>query len=475
MAVQDIKVRVPAGETLPVQKPGDFIYLKFADRKIAIIEDQSRFEMEAGDKYVSPNGFRDFQVQNLDQVNPVYVIFAVGKGDYYRQIIQGEIVIDPRIKTGEGVYVSDTRADHKIMVNLDYKREPGLNAGATEEKAAFVPAGGYRGAGGGNIDGDLLYVFWDGGSHKIYAYEALNGAVKGSWPVPQTPENDLYTACKVGDSIYAAGRYLYQFGAGRTDQLTEDQRVSNFTMEGAGLFTRLAVGEDGQIYAMASDDYVYNLSTQEKLFKPGGAYDLGFEKGGSIYVFANSLPDHFREYRKVAGAWTQIREVNINGVDLYQPGAGGYHAKSGKFIVLSDNSVDNQWEIMAIEPDSYDQGEVHYGRAEEQCSRVPALLNPALLSEVRTDAAVTVEWDNGRAWVSGQVLRLILDLLGIDTSGRYLDGITAFKASADGREYNINLGGRTFAADEIADDFKRVLFPQVVEITALESLWSNRV
>jgi len=109
MSQQDVKLRLAPGETKEIQRPGRFIFCKFSDRQVSIIMDQARIEMEAGDKHVSTDRFKSFQVQNLDQEREAYLIFVVGDGDFDRMIVQGEISIEPILRNADGTTKPDTR------------------------------------------------------------------------------------------------------------------------------------------------------------------------------------------------------------------------------------------------------------------------------------------------------------------------------------------------------------------------------
>lgn len=120
MAGQDIQKRLLPGQSQPVQVGGDFIFLKFADRPIVVIinggeSSGSRVIMEAGDKY-RPGAFQSFEIENTDKDNPAQLVMTVGRGDYNRQIVQGEIMVEPGLRKADGSFVSDTR--HEIVIDL---------------------------------------------------------------------------------------------------------------------------------------------------------------------------------------------------------------------------------------------------------------------------------------------------------------------------------------------------------------------
>lgn len=120
MAGGDVKLRLEAGQDMPVTTPGDYIYLKFADRDIRVtITDgqgvQKPVVMRVGDKY-RPGPFKAFSIQNTDPANPAQVIMVVGEGDFNRQIIQGEVTVTPGIRTADGTFRDDRRFDISAFV-----------------------------------------------------------------------------------------------------------------------------------------------------------------------------------------------------------------------------------------------------------------------------------------------------------------------------------------------------------------------
>ena len=118
MAGQDIKKRLAPGGAQPVNVSGDYIYLKFADRPVDVIinggrSGQTRVTMEAGDKY-RPGPFEQFEIENPDTERAAQIIVTVGEGDYNRQLVKGEIGIEPILRAEDGTTKPDTR--HKVSL-----------------------------------------------------------------------------------------------------------------------------------------------------------------------------------------------------------------------------------------------------------------------------------------------------------------------------------------------------------------------
>ena len=121
MAGQDYKRLIPAGGAFPLETGGDYIFLKFADRPIDVIVNggrggQTRITMEEGDKY-RPGAFEALEFQNPDPDRPAQVVVTVGEGDYNRQIVKGEISVEPILRNADGTTKPDTRYDLAVSVN----------------------------------------------------------------------------------------------------------------------------------------------------------------------------------------------------------------------------------------------------------------------------------------------------------------------------------------------------------------------
>ncbi len=475
---QDYPRVVPAGQDVEIPVIGEFVYCKFSDGDVKVTINGKTTRMESGDERRSGEGtvFRGVNLKN-DTAFDKSVIFVIGFGKFDRKIIQGEIVVDPRVKTADGKYVSDQRGVHDVYLALDYQREPVINKGDSTtvvliDKAEF-PDGQFS-HGGFSIDGGLQWTYYSTQSGR---YIIGIDAVSQSISVIQTaPSTTLKAIIKRGGLIYAAvtnQKYLYSFTYGRTTALTTDDRVNSFAVEGAFLLN-VFEGPGGDVWAMDSDYKFYNMTRGYKAFDPNnGNMRTGCAFGDDVIALSNA--EEWEQYSEDEnGVWQLVATGNAAG--SWNDLAGAFYDAARGVFVVSDNKglSTGDYAVYDIEPESYAEGEIHFGLALESCNRVPGIYNRALTNDNRTTANVTIEWENGKAFVSGEVLKMALELLGIDTTG-YLDKITAFYAEAREQVYNINIGGRTFAADDIADNFENVEFPQSIKITALNSLWSNRV
>ena len=175
MAGGDIRRRLLPGQSETIDTPGDYIYIKTADRPVRVIISQgtgsgSSIIMQAGDKH-RPGPFAQFTIENPDRQRPAQVVLVVGQGDFNRQIVQGEVVVDPRIKTADGSYVADQRETHYVSVTMDYRREPTATKNNCREIVA-VPRGDFP------VRGTMEGLTWDGEAYKVadFAFSGSNGA-----------------------------------------------------------------------------------------------------------------------------------------------------------------------------------------------------------------------------------------------------------------------------------------------------------
>ncbi|NQY85045.1 MAG: hypothetical protein HRT34_09735 [Alcanivorax sp.] len=120
---RDIPVLLQPGNGATVRAPGEFLYLKFADREIQAIVTgrdgtQSRVKMVTGDFTAPGGGIDEIELINPDTTTPCAVVITVGDGEFDRKIIQGEVTITPGIRGADGQFVDDTRSTVRVRVAL---------------------------------------------------------------------------------------------------------------------------------------------------------------------------------------------------------------------------------------------------------------------------------------------------------------------------------------------------------------------
>lgn len=168
------RITVPAGATIPVRVPGDFIFIKYVDRPVVVrINDQS-ITMRAGDSRKierdasRPNApaFDIFDLYNEDENAPLAVEFVAGMGSYDSKIIHGEIMSVPSVRRADGVMIPDRRYWRDVW--LDWEDTTVASYASREEINKLVTSGsGFSGeVDGGFVDGDrVFFPFSQDGMH----------------------------------------------------------------------------------------------------------------------------------------------------------------------------------------------------------------------------------------------------------------------------------------------------------------------
>jgi hypothetical protein len=114
----DHVVTVPAGAEFPLKTGGDFVYLKYATHPVRILVEGDPVTMEAGDKWRVAGGFTQLTLDNPNNQDDCLVRLTIGEGDYNRQIIQGQITVNPGIRTADGEFVEDTRKTLSLTAHI---------------------------------------------------------------------------------------------------------------------------------------------------------------------------------------------------------------------------------------------------------------------------------------------------------------------------------------------------------------------
>jgi hypothetical protein len=114
---QDYVRLIPAGQTVEIPVVGDFIYCKFSDGEIRVVINGKSTSMESGDERRSGDGtvFRGVNLINETAVDKA-VVFVIGFGSFNRRIVQGNVSIEPILRSADGTTRADTR--QTISVNL---------------------------------------------------------------------------------------------------------------------------------------------------------------------------------------------------------------------------------------------------------------------------------------------------------------------------------------------------------------------
>lgn len=477
MAGQDIKKLLAPGQSQPVQVGGDFIFMKTADRPITVIinggeSSGSRVTMTAGDKY-RPGNFKSFEIENTDAENAAEIVITVGRGDYNRQTVTGQITTRLGILTGSGDYIDDTRS--KLKIDAITVPGTGITEAFGELKAEPVtgfditlPDGGKFGGSGvasynQNINDGMIVYGRSSKNNTATAAEidVLTGALVRSITLPNlgilrsiTRWGGLWFA-KWAEGNNSDGIYIRR-PSGTWEQILSDR--NNFD---AGI----TADKEGNIYFSDWDKVIKIDQQGNKIAEsdPCGWLigSITQDAQGRIWVFpdANYVPKVFTEELEF------IRQ--LDGVFRSYDGVGIY----GAYAVRYRDPLTNidEFKIYAMETVTNKLA----GRGYLQCQNAWLGPRPNALSAMRSDANVTVfNGETGNPTVSGELIKLVMEwYLGHPVPINYMDYLHGIRITGgtdmEGISYppvHIESNGQTLLAAKIPDNFTQV-FPIRVEAT----------
>jgi len=488
---QDYPRIVPANGTVEIPVIGEFVYCKFSDGDVKVVINGKTTSMLSGDERRAGEGtvFRGVTLLNDTNFDKV-VTFVIGFGSFVRRIIQGEVVVDPRVKTERGLFVSDTRETRSLFAIVDYNRQPTITNGSTSYEVAESKGPNEQ----------LLKMLYDWKTGKSYAsfYDSSD-------------EIRIAEIDKTGEISSFKGKYFFDGDEGPQRFMAiydgmvllsvqgNTQLVAYFPIGGGDNFSPVSIENKlkeagstlgrafdaffdslGNLYVVDTDGVIYSCNpTTFDCESLGPRLSAGGQnKGVNILPtygatwLINSAPDKIRYYDGIFE--TQTAEFNVaqNILPTGQYVFGSVTLVGGLLVAANAGDDSSSYKLVYIEPESYAEGEIHYGFVGFGCNPVPGIYNKTLESSSSTNAIVTAEFVNGKTYITGEVIKLILQLWGVNVPPDYLDRITGFKAPTKTSQVGIDLGGRTFASDGFEDNFVDVEFPSVVSITALNSLWS---
>lgn len=92
MSQREIVRTIPANSGQDIGATGDFVYLHTANLPLLVQVAGQTVTMRAGDKRRVAEGFVFFRVEN-ENASDVNAVFIVGRGDYSRQAVTGEVTL----------------------------------------------------------------------------------------------------------------------------------------------------------------------------------------------------------------------------------------------------------------------------------------------------------------------------------------------------------------------------------------------
>lgn len=471
MSMQNYNYFLGPGETdFETIGQADFIFVRYADREFELIIDNETVTMEIGAEYIHPAGFfHRFEIRNPDPDNPAVIRLAMGTARYRSRIIQGEVSIVPGIRNAAGLFIEDTRWNLAADVDLT-SITPQTFTRATERTNYPVT----------NNAVSLIY-FPDPG---WFYFQDNNGAFRQVDEATGT-ETLLnaadYPLLGTADSYSVSGRgfrgdlspdgVMYLGARSMIDDtavvLTVDKNLNVLTADSLGVVQ----------FGRTNTNYLCNPVWI----------------GDKLYAAVQKTTTAFEWYRRDASGWTLVAEkaFSLNNQVIYN--------EDGLAVVCNRGLNDPDYKF---EPDTgnnvaLDGQEINlrYGGhlvdsdrtyVEARASNFIFVMNLITWTqtaqgtfetcaggyvfeptETLTEALITAEEVDRGVSVSGEVIKLLLELwLGQFVADDYLDHV--FKVefdNADGRApVTISSGGTSFKGAKIADAFTCV-FPQSVRIT----------
>lgn len=475
MAGQDISKRLLPGQSQPVQVGGDFIFMKFADRPITVLinggeSSGSRVVMEAGDKY-RPGNFQSFEIENTDPERPAQLLLTVGRGDYNRQIVKGEISITPILRNADGTTKTDTRHDLRIDLlpaNLEldtYAAGDLIATGQTLVGSSFSTSSNFIFQ---KVDGDM--VFMDGGSNGSWTVSRLN---LQTLSYSSTFNGDLPGTAIATDMAEhpTLGFIALRTSTNELYQWTGTEWVLFGELPAAQTCNSLCYMPDRKLWA--------------------GTSVLNGVDGKGIYLFSDDLASqaafipvatisgsHSARYDRANSQLYLVRNINYIPIDIEEGTAG---AEVGIVYEGNQNNGAQYGRMVVHGNDVFFMEDVYETRVRKHafknyttkpefrairpgCELAQALIRADQLPQIT--ATITTETQANGVKVSGELIRAAMEYyFRRAVPDGYLDHVYAVDFTRDGygRPFApIVTGNDTFARANVADNFTSLLPGQVV-------------
>jgi len=470
---RDIPVLLQPGNGATVRAPGEFLYLKFADREIQAIVTgrdgtQSRVKMVTGDFTAPGGGIDEVELINPDTTTPCAVVITVGDGEFDRKIIQGEVTITPGIRGADGQFVDDTRSTVRLRVALGNLTQRDYTAGDVMDSADVSGLDGAVLASALN-DGRLLLSDDDGHNWSVWS-DFPNGA-----PEPIVTDLGDGRGEQIGPEFWAPAGISTAFGGRIAFQIYDAATLKHrrdVTTEAVWGGTsgnprvRALVSLPGDRIAVAhadNDGGVTSILSQDgALLKTLPAYGRSLiVRDGVLHVIGDIMR---------ASSWQLFDATTLAPLD-------DSHAK-----VPTDNNFRSSIVVAPgdtlIAPKNYSYLLERFALTDIHISASGSVTSCAgggflKSSPIDTQAEIyTQRLDDGRVLMSGEILRAALEIYtGRYMPANYLDYVYRVRAeNLNGiSPRTVDSGGKSFLAAGIPDDASGT-FPQTLEITLREGL-----
>lgn len=483
---RDIPVLLQPGNGATVRAPGEFLYLKFADREIQAIVTgldgtQSRVKMVTGDFTRPGGGISEVELVNPDPANACAVVVTVGDGEFDRKIIQGDVSITPVIRTANGQTRNDSRRTISLDVSPQYQSthdwEVGdllaenPDPGASSINDMVTAADTYFGYAGNR------FIEFDPQTLRRVSTSPETATATGV-PVDMGHPSVLHPM--VGDRsgiVYAVDR-ASSFGSGPSRLIVVNPRTGLVSGQfDVGSSSRIptgmivAPGFDQVVIAMNASSgprefWIYNLSTGafvgldqslDANFNLGSSYEVEpgkwytVEDGDSLWTVKGSPGNWSISAQRATG----ISSVNANAVAV------------GLFALAKGQVGATPYPVRkyAMAPFTTVSGVAALAGCGTLFNRL--VKRRALDGAAQSIAAVEVTWQDRRGLARGEIIRLIIEwYTGELAPDDYLDhvyGARLFRPTDNSAERAVMTGAETFAKAGIADDFE-IYLPARVEL-----------
>lgn len=498
----DHVISVPAGAEFPVKAAGDYIYCKFSTHPVRVMVNQEPVLMEAGDKWRVAGGFTYCTVTNPDPERAALVRLTIGEGDFQRQIVQGEITVNPGIRKADGEFVEDTR--HPLALEVrPATGETGtyVSGDIIARTASLYPEG--LPAENERLekftvlkDGDILskdkrgenkhfrvkwppeksgivpefsivqgLVFTDyaGGSQPLADGDSVYIVSFAEHPAPNIDGTVMWVHEYDNPTLLAKGAHLINDAAVADNQKGDE--VKWIAKYGTTLFYSVPdiqnAKDDVHAVDIENRAYLGHVTTGNKAW--------GIVYKGKLYISDGDFEGEGKGNRVYdAETWARLPYTEWELPEIMQRMEGVAQYSRDSFIVsgnaagLENGRAFGELAVRETQVSSWGYATPCTGR-----------LKPGPASRTKADLTRVGSDEGGRVKFKGELIRAALELYaGRPMPSDYLDYVYRVEAeNLNGLpQRTIDAGGNSFAGAEIADQ-GTAWFPQTVTITVREGLF----
>lgn len=177
--MKHLKITLQPGQQLPVALSGfDFVYCKQAAEEFELIVEGDTLTMGVGDKSRFERRLTQDDQAVLHNPNafPLALVLIVGRGDYERQVIEGELNVVPSIIQADGTKLPDTR--YWLPLSVQVKQTTQQQQITIGDLEARINTGyrlnhskqaNYKYAGTLSADGESFWAFGGSSVNSLYS------------------------------------------------------------------------------------------------------------------------------------------------------------------------------------------------------------------------------------------------------------------------------------------------------------------